>query len=115
MAAIEVENTRGPILIIAGEDDHVWDSAPMAKSIAGRLKQAHFAYEVEDFIYPDAGHIAGRPEIVPTWHGKTRHPVSGKATSYGGTPEGNALSSIDAIPKVLDFLRRNLGEARSSR
>jgi hypothetical protein len=26
----------------------------------------------------------------------------------GGSPEGNAESSLDAIPKVLEFLRTNL-------
>jgi hypothetical protein len=30
--------------------------------------------------------------------------------NFGGTPEGNADSSLDAIPKVLDFLRRSLPE-----
>jgi hypothetical protein len=30
----------------------------------------------------------------------------------GGSVEGNAESSIDAIPKVLDFLARALGTQR---
>ncbi len=107
-AAIHVEDTSGPILLIAGQDDHVWDSAPMAAAIVARLKQAHFKYPVENLTYPHAGHIAGRPEIIPAWHGLLRHPVSGRPTDYGGTPEGNALSSLDAIPKVLNFLRKNL-------
>jgi len=107
-ATIQVEHTGGPILLIAGDQDHVWDSAGMAKSIEGRLKHAHFAPEAEMLIYPHAGHIAGRPEIVPEWHGALTHPISGRPTDYGGTPEGNALSSIDASPKVLEFLRRSL-------
>jgi dienelactone hydrolase len=109
LAMIMVEHTSGPILLIAGEQDHVWDSAPMAESIVSRLKRAHFAYAVENLTYPHAGHIAGRPEIVPEWHGRIAHTITGRSTDYGGTPEGNALSSIDAIPKVLEFLRRNLG------
>jgi dienelactone hydrolase len=113
-AAIKIENTGGPILLVAGEQDHVWDSAGMAKAAVARLKHEHFTHEVENLTYPDAGHIAGRPEIVPEWHGHLRHPVSGKATDFGGTPEGNALSSIDAIPKVLDFLRRNLQDGKIS-
>jgi len=107
-AAIRVENTRGSILLVDGGQDHIWDSSGMAKAIVDRLKHAHFGPEVENFTYPHAGHIAGRPEIIPEWHGALRHPVSGRPTDYGGTPEGNALSSIDASPKVLDFLRRNL-------
>jgi len=29
---------------------------------------------------------------------------------YGGTPEGNAESTLDAIPKVLGFLKDALGQ-----
>ena len=72
------------------------------------LQHKHFAYPVESLIYPNAGHTAGRPQITPEWHGSTRHPVSGRPVDLGGTPEGNADSSIDAIPKVLEFLRKNL-------
>jgi dienelactone hydrolase len=107
-AAIDVENTKGPILLIAGEQDRVWDSSGMSRTVVARLKHAHFEYPVESLTYAHAGHIAGRPEIVPEWHGELRHPVSGRPTSYGGTPEGNAMSSIDATPKVLEFLRKNL-------
>ena len=59
--------------------------------------------------YPHAGHTAGLPEIVPAWQGEVRHPLSGQVMEMGGTPEGNAMASLDAIPKVLDFLRRSLG------
>jgi dienelactone hydrolase len=107
-AAIDIENTEGSILLVAGEQDHVWDSSGMARAAVARLKHDHFTHEVENLTYAHAGHIAGRPEIVPEWHGQLRHPVSGKPTDFGGTPEGNAISSMDAIPKVLDFLHRNL-------
>ena len=80
----------------------------MAREIVERLKHNHFSTEVENLTYRRAGHIAGRPEIMPEWHGQLTHPVSGRPTDYGGTPEGNAIPSIDAIPKVLDFLRRNV-------
>jgi dienelactone hydrolase len=109
-AAIDVESTSGPILLVAGEQDHVWDSAGMTRATVARLKHKHFTYQVESLVYPHAGHIAGRPEIVPEWHGQTRHPVSGRPIDFGGTPDGNARSSIDAIPKVLEFLRQNLSD-----
>lgn len=107
-AAIRVENSSGPMLLIGGSDDHVWDSSGMVEQIVERLKQHHFSFEVKSLIYSHAGHYAGRPDISPEWHGPLLHPVSGRPTSPGGTPEGNAGSSIDAIPKMLDFLRRNL-------
>lgn len=107
-AVIEVEHTQGPILLISGEEDRVWPSSSMADSIVGRLKRTQFAYPVEHLKYPHAGHGAGRPEIVPAWQGATRNPTSGRDVEAGGTPKGNAESSLDAIPKVIAFLQGSL-------
>lgn len=107
-AAIHAEQSHGPILMISGESDGIWESASMADAVADRLKHAHFAFAYENLKYPHAGHRAGRPEIVPTWHGRTIHPVSGKSIDFGGNAEGDAASSLDAIPKVLQFLQDSL-------
>jgi dienelactone hydrolase len=107
-AAIEVEKASGPILMISGEDDGVWPSSAMANAVIGRLKLNHFAYHYEHLRYPHAGHRAGHPAITPEWHGAIRHPVSGREVHWGGSPQGNAESSLDASPKVLDFLRQSL-------
>jgi uncharacterized protein len=56
-ATIHVEETSGPILLIGGPDDHVWDSAAMAAAIVARLKQAHFKYAVENLTYLHAGQL----------------------------------------------------------
>lgn len=108
-AGIAVEYTHGPILLIGGEDDGVWHSASMTQAVVDRLHRDHFAYGVELLKYPHAGHRAGRPEIVPVWHDKMRHPVSGREMDPGGTVPGDAASSLDAIPKVLKFLDQALG------
>jgi dienelactone hydrolase len=107
-AVIEVEHSQGPILLIAGEDDRVWDSSAMADAIVTRLKKFHFSYNVEELKYPRAGHGAGRAEIVPAWQGEVTNPTSGREIEMGGTPKGNAESTLDAIPKVLDFLQQSL-------
>ncbi|HEY2546682.1 MAG TPA: acyl-CoA thioesterase/bile acid-CoA:amino acid N-acyltransferase family protein [Candidatus Acidoferrum sp.] len=109
-AAIAVERTHGPILLIAGDDDGVWDSPGMTDAIVRRLKQDHFAYSCERLRYPHAGHRAGRPEIVPTWHGSVKNPTSGREENLGGNAQGDAESSLDAIPKVLEFLRQSLAK-----
>jgi len=114
-AAIAVENTHGPILLISGDDDGVWDSTAMANAVVARLKQTHFQYPCELLKYPHAGHRAGRPEIVPTWHGIVRNPTSGREENLGGKPQGDAQSSLDAIPKVLEFLRQSLPDHGSER
>lgn len=113
-AAIAVEHTHGPLLLISGQSDGVWHSSSMAESIVDRLKHAHFPYQVEHLKYSHAGHRAGRPEIVPTWHGVLRHPISGREENLGGDAAGDAQSSLDAIPKVLEFLQASLGPGASS-
>jgi dienelactone hydrolase len=109
-AAIPVEHTHGPVLLISGDDDGVWPSEMMAEEVVARLKHYRFPYAVEHLKYPHAGHRAGRPEIVPTWHGMVRNPTSGREENPGGSAKGDAESSLDAIPKVLEFLRRSLQE-----
>jgi dienelactone hydrolase len=107
-AEIAVEQTHGPILVISGQDDGIWESSRMSDAVIGRLKNAHFQYEFEQLKYAHAGHRAGHAGIYPTWYGRIQHPVSGREVHYGGTPEGNAESSIDAAPKVLEFLGKGL-------
>jgi dienelactone hydrolase len=107
-AAIEVEQTRGPVLMISGEDDRLWRSWEMADAVAARLKRSKFTYSFANLKYPHAGHSAGRPDIRPTWQGAARHPISGRMEDLGGSAAGDAESSIDSIPKVLEFLRKSL-------
>ena len=99
MAAIWVENTKGPILLISGTEDPVWPSSMMAGEMVGRLKEQHFAYRVESLKYPHAGHLAGRPALVPSWE---------ELVPSIRIAEGDAESSLDAIPKVLEFLGESL-------
>jgi dienelactone hydrolase len=108
-AGIAVEHAQGPIFLIGAEDDGVWHSSSMAEAVADRLHRNHFAFEGVLLNFPHAGHRAGRPEIVPVWHGKMRHPVSGREMDPGGTVPGDAASSLNAIPKVLKFLDQALG------
>jgi hypothetical protein len=42
------------------------------------------------------------------------HPIAGTPMDAGGTPQGNAESSLDAIPRVLKFLNDALGEKAPS-
>ena len=113
-AAIAVEHIHGPVLLISGEEDDVWPSSLMTNAIEGRLKSAHFGYPAQHLNYSHAGHMAGRPEIVPAWHGSLRQPISGREMNLGGTPKGDAESTLDAIPKVLEFLRASLESSSAS-
>ena len=93
------------MLLISGEDDHVWRSADMANEIVSRLKRHNFAFSVQHLKYPHAGHAAGMPGIIPSWHGKTIHPLSGRLIDWGGSVPGDAMSTINSMPRVIDFLK----------
>lgn len=45
--------------------------------------------------------------------GKIRHPVSGREIDLGGSAADDAQSSLDAMPKVLEFLRKSLQDGLS--
>jgi dienelactone hydrolase len=107
-AAIAVENTRGPVLMISGESDHVWPSAEMADEVVSRLRRNHFPFSCENLKYRGAGHDAGQPGFVPAWHGTVRNPTSGQEMDLGGSPAAEAASVLEAMPKVLAFLRQSL-------
>jgi dienelactone hydrolase len=109
-ARIEVERTQGPILLISGESDHLWPSSEMADAVVAHLKRVHFTYSFENLKYKGAGHSAGQPSISPKWHGEVRHPVSGREIDLGGSPAGDAESTLDSMPKVLEFLKHSLPE-----
>ena len=114
-AKIEVERTQGPIMLISGQEDGVWPSSIMADAVVARLKDHHFSYSVENLEYSHAGHMAGRPEIMPVWRGRNPRLVFGREEDAGGTLAGNAESTLDAMPKVLQFLRQSLETALSQR
>jgi dienelactone hydrolase len=109
-AQIAVEAINGPILMIGAEDDGIWPSAEMVRVAAQRLRSNHFSHQVVTLIYPHAGHRAGLPDIVPAWTNGVTGRISGRSTEFGGSPEGNAESSLDATPKVLDFLATSLAD-----
>jgi dienelactone hydrolase len=102
-AAIPVERIRGAVLLVSGRDDRLWPSAEMAEAVMGRLQAHGFRYPAEHLCYEGAGHnipAACIPAVVT---------VSGGRWEVGGTPEANARARADSRPKVLRFLRQNLG------
>jgi len=54
---IKVENIRGPVLLLAADNDAQWPSAEMARAVCGRLKDKNFSYQFRVQTYYPAGHI----------------------------------------------------------
>lgn len=104
---IAVENIRGPVLLLAGNDDQIWPSRLMADRIMTRLKLHHHPYADELLAYDDVGHPI--PNAYLPLAGDREH----SRFAVGGTPEGSAKALADSWPKVLAFLdsaaRRSLG------
>lgn len=99
-ARIPVERFKGALLLLAGQDDQLWNSAAMAHNIAERRSEAGLATEL--LVYSDAGHY-----LVGDGWSPTAHYNAGLSQS-GGTQAGNARAQIDARPRIVAFLRRAL-------
>ncbi|MFC3835400.1 MULTISPECIES: acyl-CoA thioesterase/bile acid-CoA:amino acid N-acyltransferase family protein [Deinococcus] len=93
-ATIPTERIRGPVLLVSGGDDQVWNAhelsmvAQQRRDVAGRL--------TEHLTDPRAGHalsVPGFPTFIRTpW------------TALGGTDEANARLQFRAWERTLDVL-----------
>ena len=107
-ATIPVERSRGPILMISGQEDHM-SSPKLAEIAEQRAKHYNFSFDVEHLSYPDAGHLLTLP-YLPTTIRQSRHPIRHVDVDFGGTPAGDAFARADSWPKVLKFLQKNLDQ-----
>lgn len=94
-ARIPIEAYRGPLMLIAGDDDHLWNSGRSARNIVASRKARGLATEA--LIYPEAGHDLAGGSAEP------REDPRG-----GGTPAANAKARADSWPKVVAFLKAAL-------
>jgi dienelactone hydrolase len=112
--AIKVEQTRGPILLMSGEDDQLWPCTRFAELAEERLQAAQFPYAFEHLRYPDAGHFACLPPNLPARTAVARHPLFPMPFAFGGSPRGNAAASTDLWPRIVAFLRQHLAAAATT-
>jgi dienelactone hydrolase len=106
--AIRVEETRGAILLMSGEDDQLWPSSRFAEIAEQRLRDANFPYAFEHRRYANAGHFACLPPNLPAATATARHPLVPMLFAFGGTPRGNAAASADVWPRIVSFLHQHL-------
>lgn len=104
-AAIPVERIEGEVLLISGEDDQMWPSTQLADVAYHRLRQADRPCEHQR--YDGAGHLISYP-YIPTTVTEAVHPVTGRSSTFGGTPQATASANADSWPRVLEFLNRCL-------
>ena len=102
-AVIPVERIKAPLVLIAGDDDGLWPSAPMAREIMARRRRLGGSSSDTLLEYAGAGHLIAKAYLP----GGTTV-VGGGRLETGGSPAANASAQADSWPKVLGFLRRNL-------
>ncbi|PAT07002.1 acyl-CoA thioester hydrolase [Corynebacterium hadale] len=88
-ARIDLAHFGGNVLLFAGEDDQMWQSADAARELEAQGER------VEAHVYPDAGHIffAHAEELPDGWQ-----------IMLGGTPEGNRAADEDSRAVLLERL-----------
>lgn len=94
-ARIPIERFRGSLMLVAGDQDLMWNSGRMARNIVASRRAVGLT--TEELIYPHAGHdLAGGSTTL-------REDPRG-----GGAAAANASARADSWPRVLAFLARTL-------
>ncbi|WP_372786397.1 acyl-CoA thioester hydrolase/BAAT C-terminal domain-containing protein [Phenylobacterium sp.] len=102
-ATIPVEAIGGPVLLVSGGRDSMWDASQMSRAVTGRLDARGFTHRVVHLDYPDAGHLAfGAP--IPLGH-----PARRMLGRFGGSVSTNAAAREDSWPRIVAFLKEVLG------
>ena len=103
---IPVENVGGPVLLICGEMDNLWPGCAMARNLRDRAAAAGKP-DVELIAYEQAGHW-GFGAATNLDEGDTRF-----LGQMGGSLEADMAARRDQWPRILNFLRENLGNDAS--
>jgi dienelactone hydrolase len=106
-ATIKVEKTKGPVLLVSGQDDQMWPSSLFSDMIVKRLAENNHPYQFRHISYRGAGHTI-RPDFMPRTFTVMRHPITKILYELGGSAKENAFASADSWSKTLDFLNESL-------
>lgn len=98
-AAIPIEQIRGRVLLVAGDDDRIWPSGSMADSISAKARRKG-GPELQVLHYPNAGHL-----LMGPGPGRERFVAGDFVVEFGGTEAGNRAARDDAWARTLAFLR----------
>lgn len=111
LATTHVEDTNGPILFLAGEDDQLWPSCVLSQVSWDRLQASGHvdAHGDELHCFPDAGHFIAFPPGSSTMESTSY--FNSQIHAYldvGGTPQGIAKAERDGNTALRAFLARAL-------
>jgi len=101
-ARIPIERSRAAILLIAGQDDRMWDASGYSATIERDLAARGLGEGLRVLRYADAGHAIFAPPRAVDEATLTR------MLAYGGTREGTRAALADSWPAALAFLAEAL-------
>jgi dienelactone hydrolase len=109
-ATTQVENTRGPILMIAGFDDQLWGACDLSQYSVDLLVSSGHSDKYGDSLlcYPRAGHNVDAFALDWPTTESMYFDESGQYVAVGGTPQGIASAARDADTKKRAFFAANL-------
>lgn len=107
-ATIPVENVGGPILLVSGDDDQMWNADALADHAIERLETHEYDHEYEHVCYEDAGHGFGVPNHPTMERSEGSDFFPGLPIDLGGSPKAQAEADADAWERVLDTLEQGL-------
>lgn len=87
---IPIDDVKANILLIAGEEDQLWDSLSMANEIKSQLSDSKL------LSYKDAGHIYGASDVLN---------LESIRIKTGGSLEGNKKAQAESQEAIVQFLK----------
>ena len=106
-ARIAVERSTGPLLLLSGDDDHMWSAATMSDEIVRRMENHGRGDDVTNVVYSGAGHVFLLQDFMP-------RPGAGAGPQYdfGGIFEADAIAGKDAWQRAVSFLGGHVSDRR---
>jgi nucleolar protein 56 len=95
-AILPAEEIDGPILMVTGQDDRLWNSYLRAEATANRLEGHDHPHPYSHVTYDDAGHAVSYPYMSYTDFDLD--------FNLGGTPSGDARAGVDSWVRMLESL-----------
>ena len=98
-AAVPVEEIDGPILLLSGQQDALWNGPALSEYAIQRLARNGHPHPFAHVTYDGTGHVFVEPY---------RYPGFVVGDQFGGTSAGYARAAADAYVRSLDYLRYGL-------
>lgn len=104
-AMFQLQNIHGPVLLLAGDDDQIWNSDAQCAMALAYLQQHHHAYADKYVHYAGAGHmfLFARPG-----HASTQAALGPMTLLLGGSDQANLTAANAAWPLIGQFLQQSL-------